>query len=103
LIYLSPKYDLSGDELALSHLMVDIWANFITSGNPNLPKPINPGWPKYSKDGEFYYVLNKVPRVLNDFTNEYTAAIQDSKSSGNNLNLNFILSLLLVFTIKFVH
>ncbi|XP_065346735.1 carboxylesterase 4A-like [Cloeon dipterum] len=81
MIYLTPRVDdsFNVEETALSNLMVDLWANFIISGNPNEPKTLPIAyWPKYNSTEKFYYEINTVAKAKKDFTNEFTAAIQDS-------------------------
>ncbi|XP_065350641.1 carboxylesterase 4A-like [Cloeon dipterum] len=80
MIYLTPKIadSFNEEETAISNLMVDLWANFIISGNPNEPKTLSmPYWPKYNSTEKFYYEINIVAKAKKDFTNEFTAAIQD--------------------------
>lgn len=84
MIYLTPRIDnpFNEEEMKISKLMVDLWANFITSSNPNEPKKLETVWPKYDAQGESFYEINKQPRVKHDFTKDYTAAIQDLKANS---------------------
>ncbi|CAB3381660.1 Hypothetical predicted protein [Cloeon dipterum] len=80
MIYLTPRIEgsFNEEETAISNLMVDLWSNFIISGNPNEPKTLSmPHWPKYNSTEKLYYEINTVAKAKNDFTNEFTAAIQD--------------------------
>jgi carboxylesterase type B len=82
--------------------MVDLWANFVISGDPNLPKSLEISWPKYNRDEEFYLELNKVRRILSDFTNEFTAAVQDVRSAAGRSPISLILPLFAIFVLKFI-
>jgi carboxylesterase type B len=98
MIYLTEKTILYSDDLELSQLMVDRWANFISSGDPNFPKNESPIWYQYEQiGGEFYFELNKQPRLLSDFTSEYTAAIQDYTSSAAKTAFNLAAPIFLIF------
>jgi carboxylesterase type B len=106
MIYLTPRMDdpFNEEESKLSELMVDLWANFITSSSPSGPKKINPIWPKYDKQDESFYEINKQPRVKHDFTLEYTAAIQDlmANSAGKQTGLFSLLLFTAVGLIRFM-
>ncbi|XP_059483694.1 liver carboxylesterase 1F-like [Neocloeon triangulifer] len=87
MIYLTPRLEdkFSVEELTLSNMMIDLWANFIISGNPNEPRRILtiPDWPKYDVKDKSYYELNKSFKVMKDYTKEFTAAIQDVTPKGS--------------------
>lgn len=106
MIYLTPRINdpFNEEESKLSELMVDLWANFITSSSPNEPKKIDPVWPKYNKEDESFYEINKQPRVKQDFTLDYTAAIQDMmvNSAGKQSGLLSLLLCTIVGMIRFM-
>ncbi|XP_065344672.1 carboxylesterase 4A-like [Cloeon dipterum] len=102
MIYLAPrlKATFNEEEMAISRLMVDLWANFVISGNPNEPKKLSvPYWPNYNTTNKYYYEINITPRVKQNFTNEFTVAIQDS--SATRLPSSITLSLLSLVVISY--
>ncbi|XP_065347898.1 carboxylesterase 4A-like isoform X1 [Cloeon dipterum] len=83
MVYLTPKPDIkepfNKEEVAFSKKMVDMWANFIISGNPNVPKKVtDPEWPRYEyyKD-KLYYKIGRVNKVGTDFTSEFYTVVND--------------------------
>jgi carboxylesterase type B len=106
MIYLTPRINdpFNAEESKLSELMVNLWANFITSSSPNEPKKLDVVWPKYDKQDESFYEINKQPKVKHDFTLDYTAAIQDlmANSAGKQSGLILLLLCTVVGLIRFM-